>query len=181
MNTVRSLKVAAMLCIGSLLTAPAFADDIDIFLGTSADSSDAPNVMFLIDNSPNWSKASQKWPDAPTQGQAEVQAIAQVLQYLSSNNQNINVGLAMLSSNSGSSGTGGGYIRFGVRNMLVPANNTALQNILTVIYNNINSPSEKLQPLQGGPATYGQVTLHFAPSSTPPSFTAKVVAANGYL
>ena len=68
-----------------------------------------------------------------------------MLTYLTSNNQDINVGLAELSSNSGAIGTGGGYIRFSARNMNVAANNTTLQNILSIIGNNINSPSEKLQ------------------------------------
>nr|UXE44575.1 hypothetical protein Hi04_10k_c2651_00019 [uncultured bacterium] len=145
MSTLRTLRIAALLFAGATLASPALADDIDIFLGQSGGTGDAPNVMFLIDNSPNWSRAAQHWPDQPTQGQAEAAAIIQALQYLSTQGQDINVGLALLSSNSGGNGSGGGYIRFGARNMLVPANNTALQNILTVIYNNINSPAEKLQ------------------------------------
>ena len=56
MNTVHSRKVAALLWIGSVLAAPALADDIDIFLGTSGGSGDAPNVIFLLDNGPNWSR-----------------------------------------------------------------------------------------------------------------------------
>lgn len=157
MSNRRILRVAALLSAAALCTLPLLAaaagtttpavqtaGDIDIFLGESGGTGDAPNVMFLIDNSPNWSRASQHWPDAPTQGQAEVQAITMVLQYLAQEGQDINIGLALLSSNSGSSGTGGGYIRFGARNMNVTNYNVALQNILQVIYNNINSPSEKL-------------------------------------
>src|SRR5882724_6422140 len=37
--------------------------DTDIFMGNSSGNSDAPNIIFLIDNSPNWSRASQQWPD----------------------------------------------------------------------------------------------------------------------
>ena len=145
MNILRTTALTLTLCIAATLAPRALADDIDIFLGTSGGGGDAPNVMILLDNSPNWSRASQHWPDAPTQGQAEVAAIGQVLTYLTSNNQDINVGLAELSSNSGAIGTGGGYIRFSARNMNVAANNTALQHILSIIGNNINSPSEKLQ------------------------------------
>jgi type IV pilus assembly protein PilY1 len=153
MSTLRILRLAALLLGGALSasTVPAAsppavqtAGDIDIFLGTSGGNADAPNVMFVIDNSPNWSRAAQQWPDAPTQGQAEVAAIRAAMTYLLSQGQEINVGLAMLSPNSGGSGTGGGYIRFGARNMTVTNNVTALQNILSVIYNNINSPGEKL-------------------------------------
>ena len=144
MSTQRTLAMALALCVAAALSPRAIADDIDIFSGQSGGSGDAPNVMILIDNSPNWSRASQHWPDAPTQGQAEVTALTQVLQYLSNQGLDINVGLSLLSSNSGGNGTGGGYIRFGARNMMVSASNTALQNILTEIGNNINSSGEKL-------------------------------------
>lgn len=160
MSTVRLLRIAALLCAAALLACPALADDIDVFLGQSGGSGDAPNVMILIDNSPNWSRASQHWPDAPTQGQAEVAATAQALQYLATKGLDINVGLAMLSSNSGSSGTGGGYIRFAARNMAVSSNNTALQNILTVIYNDVNGPSEKLQGQSSKDETAGLYELY---------------------
>jgi type IV pilus assembly protein PilY1 len=149
MSTSRTLGLALALCTALALASPmAHAQqpqgDIDIFAGQSGGNADAPNVMILIDNSPNWSRASQMWPDAPTQGQAEVTAISQVLTYLTNQGLDINVGLAMLSSNIGGTGSGGGYIRFGVRNMNVSANNTALQNILSVINANINASNEKL-------------------------------------
>jgi type IV pilus assembly protein PilY1 len=155
MSILRILRLAALLFGGAMYAtvAPAAAatpavqtaGDIDIFLGTSGGTASAANVMFLIDNSANWSKASQHWPDAPTQGQAEVAAIRDVvLPYLLAQGEDINVGLAMLSTNAGSSGSGGGYIRFGARNMNVAQNNVALQNILTIIYNNINGPDEKI-------------------------------------
>jgi len=155
MSTQRTLVMALALCAVAALPPRALADDIDIFAGQSGGSGDAPNVMILIDNSPNWSRASQHWPDAATQGQAEVQAITQVLQYLTGQGLDINVGLAMLSSNSGGNGSGGGFIRFGDRNMLVSANNTALQNILSEIGNNINSPGEKLSGMSSKDETAG--------------------------
>ena len=145
MNTLRTVRLALTVAAAIAFAPMAFADDIDIFLGSSGGSADAPNVMLLIDNSDNWSRASQHWPDnGGNQGQAELSAIIQVLQTLSAGNSNINVGLAMLTTNSGAIGGGGGYIRFGARNMSVAANNTALQNILNVISNSINSPSEKV-------------------------------------
>lgn len=111
------------------------ADDIDIFVGSSAGAADAPNVMILLDNSPNWSRASQHWPDADTQGDAELQAISSVLNSIT---LPINVGLAMLTE----AGPIGGYIRFSARDVSVAANKTALQNIVNGI--DVNSPSEKV-------------------------------------
>ena len=85
MNILRCAKLGTLLCIGSALAPPALADDIDIFLGMSGGTGDAPNVMILIDNGPNWSRVSQGWPDPNnpgatiTQGLAELNAIIQVL------------------------------------------------------------------------------------------------------
>ena len=178
MNTLRTLRLA-LACVGATLLAPSvMADDIDIFVGTSGGTADAPNIMFLVDNSPNWSRAAQHWPDAPTQGQAEVAAISQLLTYLATQNVNINVGLAELSANSGGNGTGGGYIRFAARNMSVSANKTALQNILSIIYNNINSPSEKLSGQSSKDETAGIYEVYKYFSGLAPYSGA--LAANAY-
>ena len=75
MNTLRTIKGAAMLCIGIALAPQALADDIDIFLGASGGTGDAPNVIFLIDNGPNWSRQSQSWTD-PNTGAAITQGVA---------------------------------------------------------------------------------------------------------
>ncbi|HAT32628.1 MAG TPA: hypothetical protein DCW29_17840 [Janthinobacterium sp.] len=132
---------ALLLCAGLIfMQRDAGADDIDIFVGASGGHADAPNVMFLIDNSPNWSRAAQKWPDnGGTQGAAELMAASGVLNTISAS-QPMNVGLAMLNSVNG----GGGYIRFGARDMSMANNRTALQNILTYIAGNYTSPSEKV-------------------------------------
>jgi type IV pilus assembly protein PilY1 len=138
MNTARTLRMAALLCLGGTLGAPALADDIDIFLGASGGSGDAPNVIFLLDNGPNWSRQAQGWTDPTTgakitQGVAELNALQQVLTYLASQNQPINVGLAMLTPFQNGNSTGGGYIRFAARDMTVTSNRVALQNILANI------------------------------------------------
>jgi type IV pilus assembly protein PilY1 len=134
----RTIKTVAMLCLGIALAPCALADDIDIFLGTSGGSGDAPNVVFLLDNSPNWSRNSQLWTDPATgakitQGVAELNALQQVLTFLANQNQPINVGLAMLTPFNAANSTGGGYIRFGARDMSVAANRVALQHILANI------------------------------------------------
>jgi len=146
-------SLLSLLAGACALSTGARADDIDIFMGAQSNNTvNAPNIIFVIDNTDNWSSASQKWPDAPTQGQAEVAAINTELNAIKSTTP-ANVGLVLLSSNQGSGGTpgvGGGYVRFAVRDMTVAANKTALKNILGGpttsggIYNNITDPNEKL-------------------------------------
>jgi type IV pilus assembly protein PilY1 len=151
-TVMKTLRTSALTLILTAVVLPgsAWADDIDIFLGASAGTADAPNIIFLIDNSPNWSRNSQHWPDnGGNQGQAELTAISSTLNRINSTRP-ANVGLAMLTAYSGSSangatpGTGGGYIRFGVRDMTNATNRVALQNILTGIAANITSPDEKV-------------------------------------
>ena len=151
MNPLRKIPLALTLTLSAFaLATSAWADDIDIFLGTSGGSADSPNIIFLIDNSPNWNRTAQNWPDnGGVQGQAELAAINSALAGITSTLP-AKVGLAMLSAYSGTSsngatpGTGGGYIRFGVRDMTNATNRTALQNILAGISANIADPAEKL-------------------------------------
>jgi type IV pilus assembly protein PilY1 len=154
MNAVRTLKVVAMLCIGSALAAPALADDIDIFLGKSGGSGDAPNVIFLLDNGPNWSRQSQGWIDPSTgakitQGVAELNALQQVLTYLANQNQSINVGLAMLTPFNAANSSGGGYIRFAARDMTVTNNRVALAHILANIEPCVGGCGQQNESLSG--------------------------------
>ena len=133
MSISRTFRLALLLCSGAFLAPQALADDIDIFLGSSGGTADAPNVMILIDNGSNWARQAQAWGNGMNQGQAELNAISQALNALAGQSMPINVGLALLTPNSGGNGTGGGYIRFGARDMTVPQNRTALQNILAQI------------------------------------------------
>jgi type IV pilus assembly protein PilY1 len=140
-----------MLILSALvLPGSAWAEDIDIFLGTSGGLAGSPNIIFLIDNSPNWSRAAQQWPDnGGNQGQAELAAVSSTLNRINSTRP-ANVGLAMLTAYAGTNangatpGTGGGYIRFGVRDMTNATNRIALQNILAGISANITDPAEKV-------------------------------------
>lgn len=150
-----AFRRAALLALGLvawLAAAPpqAGAVDIDIYVGTSGTNADVPNVIFVLDNGPDWSRTAQKWPDnGGVQGAAEAAALSNVLNLITAS-QPVNVGLAMLTSYAGSTAggatpnAGGGYIRFGVRDMTIAANRTALQNILTYIQNNPTDPTEKL-------------------------------------
>ena len=150
--------------LAALLTAPpSRADDIDIFID-AASGSGAPTVMFLLDNTSNFSKASQAWgpPDnEPTQGQAELDAIFAVIQQIynakqqDSNALSVRIGVAMLNANGN---PGGAYIRFAPRDITLTANFNAFKNIFgygkagvpatgvaaTSIYAKITNPAEKI-------------------------------------
>lgn len=60
MNTLirRCLRLGAVLALLIPLAAP--AEDIDLYSGTTGSGS-APNVLFFLDNSSNWSANSQAW------------------------------------------------------------------------------------------------------------------------
>lgn len=151
MNIPHSSHFSALALWLALILAPlqSGAEDIDIFVGAGG-SPAAPNVIFLVDNSPNWSRQAQHWPDnGGTQGAAELAAISNILNSIKPSNP-VNIGLALLSEYAGSTangatpGTGGGYIRFGARDMSVTANRDALQKILAGIQANITDPNEKV-------------------------------------
>lgn len=140
MNYLRKLKLVAWLLsfwIG-LYPLQGIAEDIDIFVGSSAGTVNNPNVLIVLDNTSNWSRASQKWPEGEEQGQSEVASIKAVIQDL---DDQINVGL-MEFVTGGSAGDNGGFIRYAVRPMSA-ANKTTFTTTLDTIYNNITSPNEK--------------------------------------
>lgn len=139
-------RTAATRCRGLLwslllLAAPwAHAEDIDIFMASmSAGAAVQPNLLIMVDNSSNWSRASQKWPDnAGKQGAAEIQALQNVL---NAGTVPANMGFAGFT---GSGSTVGGYIRFGIRDMRTAANKTALNNIFNHVKANVESSAEKV-------------------------------------
>jgi type IV pilus assembly protein PilY1 len=152
MNHLCKSTVSALTLILSAFVLPTVvrADDIDLFLGSQGGTINAPNIIFLIDNSTNWSRAAQHWPDSGgIQAAAELAAVSAVLNQITSTKP-ANVGLAMLTTYSGTTangatpGTGGGYIRFGVRDMTVPANKIALQTILAGIAADYTGNTEKV-------------------------------------
>ena len=146
---LRRLATAAGLLLAAVSVQ---AEDIDIYTSAGAGSAGAPNIVFLIDNSANWARASQRWPDnSGNQGEAELLAIQNVLAGMTSTAA-INIGLAMYNQ---SGSTYGGYMRFGARDMSVASNRTKLSNILGGIRGNINSPNEKVAQNSGeAPALY---------------------------
>lgn len=131
-------RLALLLALGALPAAQ--AEDIDIFMASmTAGAAVQPNIMIMVDNSSNWSRAAQKWPDnGGKQGAAEIQALQNVL---NSGNVPANMGFAGFT---GSGSSIGGYVRFGIRDMREPANRTALDNILGHIKANVESSAEKV-------------------------------------
>ena len=118
------------------------SEDIDLFasgLASGASASALPNVIFVLDNTSNWSRESQKWPDG-TQGQSEVRAIRVTLERLLSQNKDINVALLEFTTD-GPAIQDGGYVRFDLQRL----SDTAAEffDVLEQIELRINDPSEK--------------------------------------
>ncbi len=144
-------RVLRGLVLAALVITPVVghSDDTDIFAPSTSTSQGAPNILFVLDNTANWSKASQKWVGSPTQGQAELLAIKN---FVGSLKKPTNVGLMMLTVNG--SKRDGGYVRFGIRDMMNTANNQAFQNMLAGVASNnndynVNSPDEKIDQSSG--------------------------------
>ena len=165
--------VRAALAVFVLLSATTlWAEDIDIFTSAGAGSAGAPNIIFLVDNSANWARASQRWPDTSgNQGESEMLALKNVISSLSASTP-INIGLAMYNK---TGSTYGGYIRFGARDMSIAANKTALQNILDGIRADVNSPLEKVAQNDGEAASLYEIYKYFK-NATP--FLGGAVAIN---
>jgi len=146
MSMLKLLRYVVLVAT-ALVPIAGYPDDTDIFtVPNGASSATAPNILFILDNTANWSKASQKWVGSPTQGQAELTAIANFVQGLK---QPANVGLMMLTTNG--SGRDGGYVRFGIRDMTSAANNSALQAITNGIVSSVtvDAPDEKIDQASG--------------------------------
>ncbi|NPC56711.1 pilus assembly protein [Caenimonas soli] len=149
---LRTTARAVGCCAGAFAAlawmSPAQADDIDIFMaGTTGGGK--PNIMIMVDNSSNWARSAQDWPDnGGKQGAAELQALINVL---NAKAWDANMGFAGFT---GSGSSAGGYIRFGLRDMLTAANKTALTNILNHIKADINSPAEKVNDNAEAAALY---------------------------
>lgn len=158
--------------LGGLLLAgsAARADDIDIYAGTTSSNAGEPVVMFLLDNSPNWSKNDQKVTDLNNNivasGVAEAQAIQNVL---GAQTSAIQAGLAMYTNSSAGGIGSGGYIRFGARDMTSSPSTSANFQALNAILgwysasNNINNSAEKLasQSVKNESAAFYELYKYF--------------------
>ncbi len=114
MRITRTLLTAAVAFgLTASLVQRANAEDIDLFVGAAANTAN-PNVLVILDNSANWSSASQHWSGGYKQGQSELRALRTLVGELS---DKVNFGLMMLTPGSGSGYDDGGYVRFHVRPM----------------------------------------------------------------
>ncbi len=122
-----------------LLGAVVHAEDIDIFTGTTTVNTDLPNVIFVLDNTSNWSRQAQKWPGGLVQGQSEVKAIKQAL---AAQVGKLNVGIMEYVTGGSSADTDAGYTRFNLQE-LTDTSVIELNKTLDKIYTDINDPTEK--------------------------------------
>ncbi|MGX4641338.1 pilus assembly protein [Massilia sp. SYSU DXS3249] len=144
-TTVARSLAGALACALAAAPMQAGADDIDIFLGTSAGTNINPRILIVLDNTSNWSRQSQKWPASQdplwpgnSQGHSEVNAIRRVVAELDAT---VSIGL-MEYVTGGSATDDGGFIRYAVRPM-DDTNRAAFTTQLTAIHGGINSPDEK--------------------------------------
>lgn len=151
------IKTSLILAFAGLVPLFAYAEDIDLFQGGESVTGNRPNVLIVIDNSANWARNDQQWPDGIKQGEAELNALIKVL---SQQKSNVRIGLMMF--NEGQETNGGGYVRFGIRQMNKAlavsssgsvtsdsvTNAKKLQSILSGIKPNFNGPSEKVSAAQ---------------------------------
>ena len=143
-----TLSIAASLVFCSFQASP---EDIDIFSVDENGIVARPNVLIVIDNSANWSRQSQQWPDGDSQGQSEALAIKEVIATLDSS---INIGLMEHITGGGANDQDSGFLRYHIRPMSGDINDPstnkgALAVKLDQIYGNINDPVEKRT--QGNP------------------------------
>lgn len=102
-NFFRSLCTAATLMLG---LAAAQAEDIDLFVGYNQTVTDAPNVLFVLDNTANWNQPFT----------AEINALASAFESLPVGK--FKVGVMLFSeTGGGNSNIDGAYLRAGVRMM----------------------------------------------------------------
>ena len=126
-------SVAGAFFAAALPFAATAAEDVDIFGGKGGDATD-PNVLIILDNSSNWSATlgantcNTGNMAATTKFAAEVCALRTVINVLP---DRMRLGLMMFAE----TGTNGGYVRFGVRNMTAQ-NKTAIRDMLANFVSN---------------------------------------------
>lgn len=116
MTNVRKLYRACAVLAAALLSPWAGAEDIDLFLGLPASSVDAPNVLFIIDNTANWSQSTDS---GETAWELEKTALVELFGALK--DVEVNVGVLLYTETGGDdSNVDGGYIRSAMRFMPGP-------------------------------------------------------------
>ena len=147
MKLKKFLHIALLLLL-TLGVVPGRADDTDLFTQPPGTNPPAPNIIFILDNTANWSRSFGGPKN--TAGDSEIRAIKNFAAGLT---QPANVGLIEFTT----TGRTGGYVRFGVRDMTIAANNTAFQNVVSAI--DVNGAREKVNQSSGGIANTFYETL----------------------
>ena len=132
---------------------PSAAEDTDIFVPQADFEAGVPTIIFVLDNTANWSRQANGWPSG-TQGAAEMNAISSIVGTLT---KPVNIGIMMFTTKtntSNNSGPDGAYVRFAARPMLnsdgsLSSANTALRSLAAQMVSNINSTREKVANTQG--------------------------------
>ncbi|MEJ1297164.1 MAG: hypothetical protein RNU03_05040 [Candidatus Sedimenticola sp. (ex Thyasira tokunagai)] len=105
MNRFISKKIFAVLLLLSVASS-AVSDDIDIFMNPGATSSALPNILFIIDNTANWSRNV----DGERIFTPEIAALKQVVEGL--DEDTVNIGLMFFAEGGDAlSNTKGAYVR----------------------------------------------------------------------
>src|SRR5947207_11188197 len=135
MKTFRKSKCLALMLSMGLVLSPirGFLEDIDIFVGASGGGS--ANVLIVVDNTSNWARQANDWGVGETQGQAELNAISQILPSL---NSSVNVGLMLWTTDT----PGGGSVRYAMQPMTT-GNIATLQAELKLIHDNVTDSNNK--------------------------------------
>jgi type IV pilus assembly protein PilY1 len=143
---------ACLILLAFGLARPSAAEDTDIFTPRADFTPGIPTIIFVLDNTSNWSRNSQ-WPSG-TQGVAEMNAISSVVGTLT---KPVNVGIMEFTTKtntSNNSGPDGGYVRFAARSMVnsdgtLTTANANLRSLASAMVSNINSSVEKVSDTQG--------------------------------
>ena len=137
------------------VASPGMAEDTDIFAPQADFEPGVPTIIFVLDNTSNWSRLANGWPSG-TQGAAEMNAISSIVGSLE---KPVNIGLMMLTTKTNTSNNvvgvpDGAYVRFAARPMLdengdQTAANTALRTLAALIAPNVNNDPEKVNTASG--------------------------------
>jgi Tfp pilus tip-associated adhesin PilY1 len=139
---VRAASAAAL-----LVAAPAgwsafdpVNDDTDIFLANPAFTASRPNVLIVVDNSANWGQNTGEPSPWDTKYNGVKNALVAIGQDSTIINSSYNIGLGIFAETGGNNNnTGGGYIRYGIRQMTGdPVDATSNRGRLIQIINNFD-------------------------------------------
>lgn len=140
----RVLK-SVVLAVSLLSLSPAWAEDIDLFLGLPATEVDAPNVLFIIDNTANWNQPFT----------AEMAALSSLFEGLP--DSEVNVGIMMFTeTGKGNNNTDGGYVRAAIRPM-----NAATKPLYSNLIESFDSEEDKSNSGKAG-LTLAEAYLYFS-------------------